>query len=54
MYLNSNIWGVLDEAGTDGAECSRRVAGVIRPLVNERDLKIVLVFNETLLVPVLP
>ena len=37
---------VLDEAGTDGAECSRkvasgkRVAGVIRSLVNARDLKI--------------
>ena len=35
---------VLDESGTDGAECSRkvasgrRVAGAIRSLVNARDL----------------
>ena len=38
---------VLDEAGTDGAECSRKmasgrkVAGAIRFLVNARDLQIV-------------
>ena len=53
--------GVMDEAGTDGAECSmkvasgRRVAGAISPLVNARDLKIecARILHETLLVPVL-
>ena len=36
---------VLDEPGTDGAKCSRKVAnerrmaGIIRSLVNARDLK---------------
>ena len=25
MSLNLNILGVLDESGTDGAECSRKV-----------------------------
>ena len=30
MSENSNV---LDESGTDGAECSRRVAGAIRSLV---------------------
>ena len=52
---------VLDEAGTDGAECirkvanERRMAGAIRSLVNARDLKIecARVLHETLLVPVL-
>ena len=44
---------VLDESGTDGAECSRkvasgrRVAGTIRSLVNARDLQLEL---ETLFV----
>ena len=43
----------MDESGTDGAECSRkvvsgmRVAGAIRSLVNARAL------HETLLVPFL-
>ena len=37
------LWCVLDESGTDGAECSRkvvsgrRVAVAIRSLVNARD-----------------
>ena len=61
MHLNSNIWDVfLDEAGKDGAECSRkvasgrRIAGAIMSLVNTRDLQMsVLVLYETLLVPVL-
>ena len=52
---------VLDEAGTDGEECSRkvasgmRVAGAIRSLVNDRDLQIECdrVLHETLHVPVL-
>ena len=52
---------VLDESGTDGAECSRkvtsgrRVAGVIRSLVNGRDLQpeCARIFHEKLLVPVL-
>ena len=47
---------VLDDSGTDAAECSRkvtsgrRVAGAIISLVNAWDLQIV---HETLLVPVL-
>ena len=52
---------VLDETGTDGTKCSRkvvsgrRVAGAIRSLVNSRDLHIecARVTHETLLVPVL-
>ena len=46
---------VLDESGTDGAECWRRVAGAIRSLVNVRDLQIeyARVLHETLVVPVL-
>ena len=52
---------VLDEAGTDGAECSRkvtrgrRVSGAIRSLVNARNLQLecARVMNETLIVPVL-
>ena len=31
---------VLDELGTDGAECSRKVAIAIRSLVNDRNLQI--------------
>ena len=32
MSRNLSNWGVLDEAGTDGAECSRKVAsGVMGP-----------------------
>ena len=42
---------VLDEAGTDGAECSWKVTAAIRSLVNARDLQIVL--HETMLVPAL-
>ena len=44
---------VLDQSGTDGAECSRKVA--IRSLVNARDLQLqcARVLHETLLVPVL-
>ena len=40
------LWCGLDESGTDGAECSRkvasgrRVAGAIRSLVNARDLQV--------------
>ena len=30
---------VLDESCTDGAECSRKVAGAIRSLVNAKDLQ---------------
>ena len=51
----------MDEAGTDRAECSRKVAsrtrvsGAIRSLVNARDLKIecATVLHEKLFVPVL-
>ena len=51
----------MEESGTDGAECSRKVAsgqrvvGAIRTLVNARDLKIecATVAHETLLEPVL-
>ena len=50
----------MDESGTDGAECSRkvvsgkRVAGSIKSLVNARDLQFecTRVLHETLLVPV--
>ena len=50
-YLRS----VLDESGTDGTECSRKVAGTIRCLVNARDLQLhcTRILYETLLVPVL-
>ena len=52
---------VLDESGTDEAECSRkvasgrRVAGAIRSLVNARSLQLecAKVLHESLLVPVL-
>ena len=55
------MWCILYESGTNGAECSikvaggRRVAGVIRSLVNARDLQIVCarVPHESLLIPVL-
>ena len=51
----------MDESGTDGAECSRkverrrRVAGAIGSPVNARDLQIewARALNEMLLVPVL-
>ena len=51
----------MEESGTDGAEWNRkvasgrRVAGVIRSLVNARDLQLecTRVFYETLLVPVI-
>ena len=51
----------MDESGTDGAECSRkvvswrRVAGVARSLVNTRDLQLecAIVLHQTLRVPVL-
>ena len=45
MSRNLNIGCVLDESGTDGAECrrkvgsGRRIAGTIRSLVNARDLQ---------------
>ena len=52
---------VLDDSGTDGAEWNRevvsgrRVAGVIRFLVNARDLQLecARVLHETLVVPFL-
>ena len=52
---------ILDKLGTDGAECSRRVAsgkrivGAIRFLVNARDLQLEYsrVLPETLLVSIL-
>ena len=55
------LGGVLDESGTDGAECSRkrvsgrRVPGTIRSLVNARDLQLrcAKVLHETLLIPVM-
>ena len=51
----------MDESGTDGAECSRkvvigrRVADAIGSLIYARDLQLgyARVFHETLLVPVL-
>ena len=58
MSQNLNI---LDESGTCGAECSRKVASekrivcAIRSLVNARDLQLecARVLHETLLVPVI-
>ena len=58
MSRNLNIWCVLDESGTDGAKCNRKVAiwrrvvGAIRFLVNARDLQFECsrVLHETLLV----
>ena len=49
------LGNVLDKSGTDGAECSRRVAGVIRSLVNVRDLQLecARVLHETLFLSVL-
>ena len=52
---------VLDESGTDGAECSRkvvsgtRVVGAIRSLVKVRGLQLegARILRKTLLVPVL-
>ena len=52
---------ILDESGTDETECHRkvvsrrRVAGIIRSLVNARSLQheCARVLHETLLVPVL-
>ena len=52
---------VLDESGTDGAECSRkvasrrRVAGAINSLIDAMDLQLecARVLHETLLVPFL-
>ena len=48
---------VLDESGTDAdeAECSRKVAGAIRSLVNARSLQLecARVLHESLMVPVL-
>ena len=52
---------VLEESGTDGADCSRRVvserrgAGAIRFLVNARDLQLEyarVFLPETLIIPV--
>ena len=46
MSQNLNIACLLDESGTDGAECSRKVAsrrgvaGAISSLVNARDLQL--------------
>ena len=46
---------VLDEAGTEEVERSKRVAGAIRSLLNARDLQLecAIVLHETLLLPVL-
>ena len=54
--LQIQIFGyVLDEPGTAGAECNRKMAGAIRSLVNVRDLQLecARVLHETLIVPVL-
>ena len=29
-----------DESGTDGAECSRKVAGAVKSLINANDLQL--------------
>ena len=50
----------MDETGTDGRDCSRkvasgrRVAGAIKALINSRDYQLdCRILHETLLVPVL-
>ena len=46
MHISEYLGCVVDESGTDGAECSRKVArgkraaGAIRSLVNARDLQL--------------
>ena len=60
VYEFKYLGCVLDEAGTDGAVCcrkvasGRRVAGAIRSLINARDLQIecARVLYDTLLEPV--
>ena len=55
------VGSVLDESGTDGAECSRKVAsrrkgaGALRSLVNVRSIQLecARLLHESLLVPVL-
>ena len=59
--MSRNLNRVLDESGTDEAECrrkvasGRRVAGAIRSLTNARSLQLdcARVLHESLLVPVL-
>ena len=46
-YLGCTLY----ESGTNGAECSMKVAGTIRSLVNIRDLQFE-ILHETLFVPV--
>ena len=45
----------MDKSGTDEAECSKKVAGAFRSLVNARSLQLecTRVLHESLLVPVL-
>ena len=58
---SSNIWDVLNESGTDDAECrkkvvsGRNVANAIRSLVNTRGLQLerARVLHEGLLIPVM-
>ena len=58
--LKVNLRCVLDESGTDGSECSRklasgrRVAGAIRFIINARDMQLecARVLHKTLLVTV--
>ena len=40
MSQNSNIRDFFNKSGVDWAECSRRVAGAIRSLVNGRDFHV--------------
>ena len=59
MYRDLNIGWILDESGTEEAECCRkvasrrRVAGSIRSLINYRDLQLscARVLHETWPVP---
>ena len=51
---NINILDVLNESGINDVQCSRRVVGAIRSLVNASGLQLecVRVLHETLLMPV--
>ena len=57
MSRNLNIWGVFwtNQVQMGQNVVGRRVAGVIRSLVNSRDLQLdyARLFHETLLVPIL-
>ena len=50
---SSNIWGVLDESGTDNAKCHRKVASGRKVNARNLQLEYAKMLHETLLMPVL-